>query len=433
MRALLFGLGSLLVSFLTSCAGTECNFSSQCERGHYCQNGACLQDCRIDLDCPDALECNPIGQCVEDAVRDGGMGVDAGPLPPGVDGGMGVDAGPIPPGVDAGPIVRVDAGPVGTDAGPVGTDAGPDAGPLTGDGAYLDRCTAGSMCMSGVCIDDVGSSMMCTRDCTRHADCADDHVCASGRCVPDDTGASCNVAAPSTCALGLCLGPAGAPGECVRDCDTARDCPAGYACTVAGGSAGRICVDIEKPCTAAGSECGTGLCVPSIGCTATCRNANDCPLRGADFGLLPYRCEAAFGSADPVCSPPLFGDGMGGDVRGADALGSSCPPTGTNECRSGLCNADSPGGPMCVQTCAPEGGCADGFGCKPEELTGGAITYVCARSGARGMGEPCAAAAECHSALCQAPGYCTRLCHDGLCPTGWSCASFGSARICVRP
>ncbi len=368
----------------------------------------------------------------------GGVGCQAaeGPRPRAREDG-GTDAGPsdssVPtadggePGFDAGMTPGLDAGfDAGSDAG--GADAG--SGP-TGDGRYLDRCTSDGECASGFCVNDVGGSRFCSRACTATRECADEHACAGGVCVPDDTGAVCAVATPDTCRLGLCLGPTGGSGQCTRPCDDASECPAGYACTDVGASF-RVCVDIEKPCTAGGNECGSSLCVPGVGCTATCRSVADCPARRFP-GLPGYTCETAFGSSVPVCTPPLTG--AGGDVAGDDAMGALCPATGTNECRSALCaDLAEVGVNSCVQTCNAEGGCPVGWGCKPVVLDGGAIETFCVRAGTSALGAGCSAASQCASGLCDSANYCTRLCADGLCPTGWACTAVpGTALgICRR-
>lgn len=359
-----------------------------------------------------------------------------GPRPlPRIDGGADAaelgDAGGTP-GVDAG----LDAGGTGIDAGGTpGVDGGIDAGgtpgvdagmPL-GSARYLDRCTRDADCATGRCVDDVGGSRMCTITCTSSRDCADEHACAGGVCLPDDTGAVCAVATPATCRLGLCLGPSGGSGQCTRPCDDANECPAGYACTSVAGAAFRVCVDIEKPCTAGGTECGTSLCVPDVGCTATCRSAADCPARRFP-GLPPYTCENAFGSPTPVCTPPLIDDG--GDVAGDDAMGALCVASGVNECRSGLCaDLSATGANVCIQACGPEGGCPLGWGCKPEVLDDGSIHTFCVRAGNTPIGGVCSAASQCASGLCDSAGYCTRLCADAVCPTGWSCTALPGTTI----
>ncbi|MBX3274834.1 MAG: hypothetical protein KF729_31510 [Sandaracinaceae bacterium] len=390
-------LAALAALALDACAGQECDFHSQCGVGRYCSFGRCRQDCLRDVDCDAGQQCNEVGQCVAG-------GLDAGTTPM-------TDAGPTPM-TDAGTTPMTDAGTTPTtDAGPPGLDAGSDAGPPVGTGRYLDRCTAPSGCASGLCVEDVGGTRMCSVSCTSHRECASEHVCAGGACRHDDTGTACTTGAAAACALGLCLGnSATGRGHCTRECADARDCPAGFACAAAG--AARVCVEIEKPCADA-NACETGLCLSLQGCTAECRTAADCPRR---FGFLPaYRCERAFGSTNPICVPP-------DDVLGADAAGASCPATGANTCRSGACNAAAPTGPMCTQSCTEGGGCGPGLGCFPE-VDGSAIELLCARAGTRALGGACGSGRECDSGLCDTGGYCTRLCTlDGLCPSDMTCA-----------
>lgn len=385
--------GALLFS---ACAGQECDFNSQCGERFYCERGRCRQDCREDFDCAAGERCNVIGQCRP------ADEVDAGPMSTP---DAGSDAGPLMMDMDAGP-------PVGTDAGPpVGTDAGPpvmqDAGPL---GRYLDRCSTGADCMSGECVPDTGGSSMCSRGCSTHADCASEHVCASGYCQRDDTGAVCSGSAG--CLLGLCAGdPSMGTGRCTRPCASASDCPAGYGCSDAGGVF--VCVNIEQPC----SSCGTGLCLASgAGCTTTCRSPSDCP---ATFAGLAYACTGG------VCEPSAL-------VVGADPIGATCRFSGPdNLCRSGACINDA-GRDICSQRCTETGGCGPGFGCGPIDDGMGGIVLVCQRGGAGALGSSCSANAECDSALCAGtPGFCTRLCtSDGFCPTGYRCVPNGPISIC---
>jgi len=397
----------LLAVPLTSCASVDCNFHSQCERKHYCDDGLCRQDCQLDYDCAADQICNAIGRC--ESAADAGLPMDGGvrDAPGGPE-----DTGPPPR--DAGPP-PTDTGPPPTDTGPPPRDTGPpptDSGPM-GSGRYLDRCTTAADCSSALCVDDVGGTRMCTRRCTDHVDCAHEHVCASGVCVSDDTGQPCSVSSPETCSLGLCLGPSGGSGACTRPCRNAADCPAGHACTDAGGGA-FVCVDIEKPC-AGPANCLSGACLSVQGCTATCRTRADCPELFA--GLAAYTCAVAYGSSGPICVPPT-------DIVGNQAAGELCryeAGTGFVLCRSGACDDGAPLGPTCTQTCTAEGGCGAGLGCSPV-VDGAAIVLACVRAGGRSLGAVCGSGRECDSGLCDMPsGRCTRLCHDGLCPTGWRC------------
>ncbi len=419
MRWLVLSALALIATAIAGCAGQECSFHSQCGRGRFCSIGRCLQECREDFDCMPGLACNEIGQCV--TPTDSGTPREDASMPREDASMPRTDAGT--PVVDAGHDAGRDSGPPPMDAG---MDAGHDSGPPVGTGRYLDRCTSGSDCASGRCVDDVGGTRMCTITCSTHRDCAGEHVCLAGECRHDDTGAGCSTASPTSCVLGLCVGNATTgTGHCTRQCDSAADCPAGFACADAGGT--RVCVDIEHGCASA-AQCATGLCLSVQGCTAECRTAADCPRR-FDF-LPPYTCAIAFGSARPICVPPE-------DIVGADPIGASCRSDSSGLfvlCRSGACDDSAPTGPMCTQACTEEGGCGPGLGCFPL-VDGGSITLACSRAGSRAIGATCSSGRECDSGLCDTAGFCTRLCtDDGLCPTGMRCdpvPGFGLS-ICRR-
>lgn len=389
---------------LAGCAGQECDFHSQCGVQRFCERGRCRQSCRQDFDCATGLVCSLIGRC--EVPEDGSVRLDGGS--PTLDAGVPprMDSGPL--GVDSGPPRPPDSGPPRVDAG---SPPPPDTGPPPGTGRYLDRCSRDGDCATNRCVPDVGGTQACALACATHRDCASEHVCVEGVCRHDDTGAVCSLASPGSCVLGLCFGSsATGVGQCTRQCDSALDCPAGYACTDAGGQ--RVCTDIERPCSSP-SDCATGLCFPGVGCTAQCRSAADCPRRFPDSPA--YGCGVPSGGTVAMCLPPS-------DIVGADPIGASCRVSGgLSLCRSGGCDDSAPTGPMCTQACTQEGGCGPGLGCFPLAV-GGSFWLVCSRAGTRALGQSCASGRECDSGLCDGTGFCTRLCtDDGLCPTGMRC------------
>lgn len=357
------------------------------------------------------------GRPQDGGTRDAHAGLDAGPTPD--DGGEEMfDAMPIDAPIDA-PIVEPDA----WTPPPIDAWVPPpiDGGPPPGTGAYLDRCVADRDCASGRCTDDVGATRFCTRACSSDALCAHEHTCVGGFCVPEDTGAPCNVATPATCAH-ACLGSA-AGGQCTRPCASADECPSGYACTEVGDPPTRVCVDIEHPC-GTGADCGTGLCFTDVGCTATCRTVADCPRQLTSIGVLPYTCEFNSDVGASICVPS-------NDVIGPDPIGAACSPFGLVECRSTACDDGAPLGPMCTQACTARGGCARGLGCQPVPADASSFVLTCQRAGNGDIGQSCGAGRDCHSSLCDTAGYCTRLCADGLCPTGMSCMPVPGAGVAI--
>ena len=168
------------------------------------------------------------------------------------------------------------------------------------------------------------------------------------------------------------------------------------------------------------------------GCTAQCRTDADCPRRltiedasGMIYRLPPYTCQSISGVN--LCIAPIVALGMGGDIVGYEALGTTCS-TG-DVCYSGGCDTDVR---MCVQTCTPNGGCPPGFGCSVEDTGSGRSTYmVCRPTGSSPIGASCTRPQDCASSLCwglPGSGYCSRFCNgDRLCPTGMTCTALGTS------
>lgn len=397
---------SLFAFSLTRCAESECKFNSDCAAGR-CVAGKCERECFAAIDCPSDRPACVSGWC--EASGDGGP-VDSG-KPDASDSGK-PDSTPIDTGSDSSIVDSfvVDTELPDTEAPDtfVADTTPPDV--TTGKKGYLTKCASNDECTSGVC--SPSAPRFCTRACTSHGDCAHGQICGGGICRIDDTGKACSTGSPSTC-LEFCYGTSLAS-HCTHACSSATECPAGYACMPVGGGK-KVCVDIERPCSAP-EQCpsASGFCGASgVGCTANCDTAADCPVRLV--GLPAYTCEGT--GTGRVCRPPS-------DILGSDPLGSTCPATGLNYCRSGACD-DGTSPPTCAQRCTVRGGCAGAWGCFPLEDPGppAAALLVCSPAGTAWLGDACTRGRDCQSSICQSPGYCTRLCVDNLCPDGMSCVA----------
>jgi hypothetical protein len=386
MSSMLPGLLRLLVLLAVAtvgCAKAECSFNSDCAAG-LCSDGTCVRQCFATVDCPSDRSACERGVC-------------------------------MPASTDASIDTAIDTGAADAAAGDSASvsdttttddgSAGDTSVSETATKSYLTKCAVNGECASGTC------KTFCTKACTTHGDCAHGQLCSGGLCNVDDTGKTgCDLSSGSPC-LEFCFGSATAK-HCTHSCASASECPAGYACSPASGGK-KVCVEIEKPCGDA-TQCASGLgFCGGVGCTAACDSASDCPLRLV--GLPPYTCELR--SGQKVCIAPA-------DVLGADAIGATCPATGTNKCRSGACDpGTSP--PSCVQRCSTRGGCPPAYGCFPLEDPGPpkSASLVCSAAGSLWLGDACTRGRDCLTGICQAPGYCTRLCVDGLCPDGMSCVA----------
>lgn len=377
----------LLVGALAGqgCAESQCSFNSDCPAGR-CTDGECVRECFASIDCP-----NKAAQCLRGICE----------LP---EGDAAVDTStPTDTDVVTDTTVISD---IATDTTPVDTTT-PSTDTPAGTKGYLTKCAGDGDCASAKCAP--GSPRFCTKTCSAHADCAHGQLCAGGICRLDDTGQTgCDLTSGAPC-MEFCYGNATAK-HCTHSCSAGADCPAGFACSPV--SAGKkVCVEIERACSDA-TQCvsGLGFC-GGVGCTGTCDTASDCPQRLV--GLPAYTCELR--SGQKVCVAPS-------DILGADPIGSSCPATGTNKCRSGACDPGTTP-PQCVQRCSTRGGCPPSWGCFPLEDPGPPKTalLVCSAAGTLWLGDACTRGRDCSTGICQAPGYCTRLCVDGLCPDGMSC------------
>lgn len=360
--------------------GAECTMSSQCETGYYCSQSQCRRDCRVDLECPGGTCDTKRGRCVVDA--DGGALDDMGDS----DGG--------------GPTT--------------------DGGTTTGLG-YGELCSEASQCASGYCSPNPFAAS--DHECTS-LDCSScmlgDFCVADTTCAQSDVGAPCNLAnGGADCRSGLCLGDAnGSPAFCTRECTTAAQCPAGYACSLAGGH--HVCVNVDATDTV---DCSIAPCWYGTLCDATQKSSTqphypftarclaECESLGQAGCPLYHTCTNALIPGHQVCAPN-FAQGKGG-------MWAACQSY--EDCRTGACLANH-----CFTSCGATTSvgqwCPNGWGCNPGPFdTGSGVEWHlgCLGSGAGSIGANCLDNTSCASGLCDGTGVCTRYCHagSGLCPS----------------
>jgi hypothetical protein len=405
-------------NFLAACVQVQCSLNSDCPEHSSCIMNQCISRCGADRDCPAGQSCNINGMCVAGATDAGAdvIAIDVADVPMDtfrVDTPMPIDT--VMPPNDT-PM------PVDTVMPPNDTPMPVDV-PMGGTRGYLDSCANDADCMSGMCT--ATAPHFCTRACSVASDCADGQICAGGRCQLDDTGTpGCNTSTGAPC-LQYCYGGSSAT-HCTHECTSTAQCPAGYACAPAGGI--HVCVQVEIPCSGP-TDCpsGLGFCgAGGVGCTANCVTAADCPRRLP--GLAPYTCESVSGQM--VCVPPS-------SVQGSGGIGATCSLDMPEACRSEACD-DVTSPPTCNEGCTANGGCGPGHGCSPE-VSGAVIYFVCLAAGRAWVNESCARSSDCYTALCDTSNYCSKLCSDGLCPSGMTCEDAGASaadgtriRLCRR-
>jgi V8-like Glu-specific endopeptidase len=168
-------------------------------------------------------------------------------------------------------------------------------------------------------------------------------------------------------------------------------------------TAGRICT---RPCTPGGDACDTVDHPYGDGST---------PWEGASC-VVGAACQG-------LCQPA---------VRGALANGSAC--AAATDCASLNCVDPGDGVARCLDACVGDtGSCPVGEVCTAAPGGCGACFPSEFVSSARGLGEPCAADAECGSGFCAttaAAPFCTRACSgdDAGCGAGFHCVGERCAR-----
>lgn len=63
-------LAMMVVSLSHAACSKTCNFTSECEQGHYCSaERFCNRDCANDFDCRSGCSCSEYGECIDAQTR----------------------------------------------------------------------------------------------------------------------------------------------------------------------------------------------------------------------------------------------------------------------------------------------------------------------------------------------------------------------------
>ncbi len=233
-------------------------------------------------------------------------------------------------------------------------------------------CTAGSQCVSGICLSDTGGSTgaVCRQLCTGKFTCPSGFACvpqSNGKqaCLPGSDkmppGSACT--GPEQCATGPCVLADGQQ-YCSKSCDLgdAASCPCGMVCQAS--TAGNLCLaGAKQACVEIGSGCGdTAECVPGGLCIENvCRAGCDVvTAEGCGPGEGCARVEA--GNRQGYCT-------------GAGNVPLSGPCSGDADCTSLFCDKDvSQNNEFhCIKPCDPAAPvCGPGFACNALYATLGA-------------------------------------------------------------
>ncbi|MBI2393821.1 MAG: hypothetical protein HYV09_29890 [Deltaproteobacteria bacterium] len=280
---------------------TSCATAADCVSGMFCEAGACAKRKKQGDPCssPDACAtgfCEG-GVCCTTACSDACSSCN-------VPGSVGVCTS-VPGCSDAGADASTDGAPP-TDA--VAEAPAPNWGATPTVAAGFQRCTKGSECASGNCVEGVCCDSPCTDRC---------HSCAlltsPGKCTPEPIG----VDLKNECGAALsCVGTCGPDSQCIgagQGTMCARNrctgATSGVGPAYCPGPGGKCATDDAVP-----FECGPYLCEPAFGaCSTSCTSSDDC-ARG-------YLCDLP--SKTCVALPPPEDDGgcaMSADKRPGGAV-----------------------------------------------------------------------------------------------------------------
>jgi len=177
---------------------------------------------------------------------------------------------------------------------------------------------------------------------------------------------------------------------------------------------------VDEGCTALGGGCSTsdqcvgGMCEATTAgriCTAACDSRR--PTFGCEQGLF---C-SSMGGCDGYCVP----------ITGTHDLPNDAPCHTSSDCASYFCQDPGDGNQRCLSPCRGNAGeCLAGEVCVAVPGGCGGCVPASIVAGARQLGEPCTADADCLSHQCLTDGarqYCTAPCmnDDTMCADGYHC------------
>jgi hypothetical protein len=381
----------------------------------------------VDLTPPPELR-KPIGAPATDP--DAGAD-DDGPAAPGTgdmpDGGETPVDAPVVPEPDA--ALEPDAPIIDTTFLPpdlLGPDLPPDAPPLRANG---NACTAGSQCVSGLCVDAFCCNLPCNGRCQ-----ACDVAGAEGKCMPikagDDPDNECDIDPVATCGRdGSCDGQGACrryapgvqckPGSCTGSMETeASTCNASGLCQT---GATKMCQG--------GHTCMNGSCASMCNLDGECQNGffcdgnKTCQVKrpGGEPCAAMNQCSSGFCvdgvCCNQICDQPCYACNLSGTVGTCNPVPDGMESGPTPECPA-----------QDVSTCGRVGGCngrgacrmvTTGTPCGPQTCSGSleADTRHCNGVGAC---DP-AATHDCGAYLCSGNACGTTCTTTAQCKAGFAC------------
>lgn len=279
-------------------------------------------------------------------------------------------------------------------------------------------CNGAAECRSGFCVDGVCCAEACDADC---------EVCSApdGSCVsPDPTSlnAACGEQGRTCVARGRCLLPLGG------DCTVGTECGSGICMPTTGGGARSVCC--AQTCVEGELCAGNGECIaPSADLGQSCQGGADCALGhcvdgvccDSDCSGTCERCNAPGQEGSCVADSPEVSCDPGDAQRRCLNRGDCRLPAGLDcennaDCGTGRCEVAVGGGRVCCQAT-----CAAGI----EACTRGAAGGSC-QAVPRDNGTACTTNGQCASNNCRQ----NRCCEAGC--TG-ACEACSNAGACAIP